>query len=155
MKFKKFLTVMFLSTLLAFSGSTFASAEENVGVTEVAPGQPDTSGEITPYSTTYPKSVWNLSTQGKYNFSGAANNQKLYTNYLFTGKKHASLYIENTSSTYSITAKFRQKKTLLDSTVYTVTLKPGQWVSRALTLDQSAHYYLEVAAPSKFKGYIQ
>ncbi|MEK5071690.1 hypothetical protein [Sporosarcina sp. FSL K6-1508] len=159
---KKFLTVMFLSTLFVFSVNTFASAEENgdsekhenVGLTEVAPGQPAT-GEITPFSTSYPTSVWNLSTKGKYPFGGAANNNILYSDYLFTGKSSVVIYVKNTSSTKNLNFEFKEKKLLVDSLRMGVTIVPGGEATIPLTLDKSANYYIQAAWPSKFEGYIQ
>lgn len=159
---KKILTVFFLTALLSFSVNIYASAENvnsvvqgNVGLTETPPEIGVIEG-ITPYSTQKPKETWNLSQKGKYPFAGAANHNSLYTDYLLTGKKSATLYVKNTSNTYNLKVSFKQKKALLDSEVMPEkTLKPGESLTYSLTLDTSGKYYLLAKAPSKFEGYIK
>lgn len=40
-----------------------------------------------------PKDTWNLSKDGKYEFSGKANSSKLYTNYYFNGASKVKIYL--------------------------------------------------------------
>lgn len=158
---KKTLIVVLLSTLFVLSAHTSASAEsvnseaqENVGLTEVAP-QEVISGEITPYSMQKPSNVWNLSNRGRYDFAGVTDYNLLYTNYLFTGKKTVTIYVKNTSKTYDLNISLRQKKLFSDPVIWGVTAFPGGAGSVTLTLDSSAHYYLVAGPPSKFEGYIE
>lgn len=41
---------------------------------------------ITPYGTSRPTKVWNITTKGQYNFTGTSTSQTMYTNYKFKGK---------------------------------------------------------------------
>lgn len=114
---KKFIEIIFLSALFTFSASVFASAEsvdsiveeidvvsfeaqdfetqENVGVSAL-----EETVEVTPYGVLKPSSssVWNLYTQGRYDFSGNATGSDLYTNYYLTGKSSVKIVITNHSS---------------------------------------------------------
>lgn len=142
--------------------NTYAGAENvnfavqgNVGLNETPPQMEVTEG-IIPYSKKKPKDTWNVSEKGKYSFSGAANHNSLYTNYLLTGKKSVTLYVKNNSNTYNLKVSFKQNKALLDSEVMPEkTLKPGESLTFNLTLDTSGKYYLLAKAPSKFEGYIK
>ena len=141
--------------------NTLANAEsinseviENVGLTEEPP-QDTRTGGITPFSMSKPSNIWNLSSKGRYNFSGATEYNLLYTNYLFTGKKSVTLYIKNTSGTYDLDVSFKEKKLLSDTTVWGADIRIGKAVTIPLTLNSSSNYYLVANYPGKFEGYIE
>lgn len=130
------------------------STQENVGLTEVPPQEP-TTGEITPYSTSYPSNIWNLANKGRYDFEGVGQSNVLYSDYLFTGKKSVTLYVKNTSSTFDLNVSIRKKNAFSDSVVWGIYIAPGGSITTPITLDTTEYYYLQTNPPAKFEGYIQ
>lgn len=73
---------VFLALILSLLGSveTVFASEPNIGLCEKPTYFIETYGINKPYN-----SEWDLSKEGKYNFSGWCKNNYLYTNYTFTG----------------------------------------------------------------------
>lgn len=172
---KKIIEIIFLSALFTFSVSVFASAEsvdsiveeidvvsfeaqdfetqENVGVSAL-----EETVEVTPYGVLKPSSssVWNLYTQGRYDFSGNATGSDLYTNYYLTGKSSVKIVITNHSSKNNLEVSFMQLNTFLDTTIKNYTVTPGATLTAyPPTISSSEKYYLLFKGPSNFSGYIE
>lgn len=131
------------------------SNQENVGVNEVEPGIGDPN-QIVPYGTSKPTSTWNLSTKGRYTFSGYLTSvRSLYTNYLLTGKSSVSIYVRNNGTT-SMKFKVMRKDLVFDNQVgSTYQVSAGKSGTVTVTLDSSKNYYIEFLGPCDFNGYIQ
>ncbi|QTD40355.1 hypothetical protein [Sporosarcina sp. Te-1] len=131
------------------------STQENVGLNEVGPGVGDPN-EIVPYGTSKPTSTWDLSTQGRYTFSGYLNSVRdLYTNYLLTGKSSAEIYIWNNDTT-RLRFKVMQKNLLFDSQIGpTYELAAGATGTVNVSLDASKNYYIVFQGPCDVGGWIQ
>ncbi|MCX8007137.1 MAG: hypothetical protein N3B11_03365 [Coriobacteriia bacterium] len=103
-----------------------------------------------------PSSVWNLATQGQYNFSGVAEISDLYSNYLFTGVSSAKIYCQNKRTDKNLTVKLIRDDPVFDTTVSTVYVpKNGSSTWTVTGLSTSNKYYLKFYAPSNFSGYIK
>lgn len=132
----------------------------NRGVCEFIPGTVDNIGSgIGINGTSKPSSTWDLSSQGRYDFSGGTSYNDLYSNYLFKGvsdikvKLHATKY-------KSLNAELWKRNTGLfqsDQKVYTFdTLNVGQSVETTIFgLNSGSKYYLKFIAPAYFTGWIQ
>jgi hypothetical protein len=149
-KIKSFVCVLFCA-IVAFNGAITSYASDNIGVSE----NPTylSSSEIQLYSTSEPKTEWNLSTKGKYSFSGSAKNNGLYTNYYFTGVDKVKIYVKNNGSSNFIVDFC--KKNLLNTTVDERTVyKNGYTTYTISSLSKSKKYFLYFVPPCSFEGYI-
>lgn len=108
------------------------------------------------YSTndnTYPRTTWNLSTRGKYDFSGDAYGKAtLYSNYLFTGVDRLDITVFNTG-TNSITVTVK-KDGLIDTVVGSFTVSAGGTAVKYYDVDDNSKYYLCFSGPCHFNGWI-
>ncbi len=69
-------------------------SSSNIGVSPVPPDESEMQR-----GTSVPSKVWDIASNGKYDFSG-------YTNYKFTEKNHYKVYVNNTGdSAITVTAK--------------------------------------------------
>lgn len=138
-----------------FVNEVVYETQENVGVNDVEPGVGEPN-IIVPYGTSKPTSTWDLSTQGRYTFSGSANSfVSLYTNYLLTGKSSVKIYVRNNDHQYSLKFKVKRKDLIFDNTVKSYELALGKDTTINLTLDKSSNYYIEFTGPNTFSGYIE
>ncbi len=91
---KRILKSIFISILCViaiFSNTILAFADDNTNIGLTAnPFYLDIP--ISTYSTSLPTKTYNLSTKGRYYFSGKANVQNLYSNYLFTGVSKVKIH---------------------------------------------------------------
>ncbi len=135
--------------------SVITTVEENVGV---CPNKRWES-EFSTNGLSKPSEKWDLKKEGKYDFSGNAAKEDLYTNYLFTGvteirvKLHATKY-------QPLNAELWQRRTKLfqsDVKVATFnTVEVGYSSETTLFgLDSSANYYIKFIAPAYFTGWIE
>lgn len=108
--------------------------------------------------TSTPKTNWNLKSDGQYNFSGQANNSKLYTNYRFTGVGKAKISVRNHNSSVLV-VKIVEVGTGIagtNKTIQTVRI-PAKGTTTWTNSDfkSSKKYYLTFGSPSDFSGYIK
>lgn len=97
------------------------------------------------------KGVRNLN-NGKYEFSGEANNSTLYSNHYFTGKSNVEYRLENYSDS-KLTVKIYKKNGL--TAVETLTMRAHTKGGGMITLDKNTEYYLKFQSPSHFYGYVK
>ena len=145
MKIKKIISLLIACTLsiLCFAIPVYAESDSDTD-----------SGTTVTRDNSRPTANWNLSTNGQYNFSGyAAGTADIYSLYNFTGVDPMCISVRNLGSTYTITVKLI-KNALIDYTVETFTVAPGQ--RRVVTVDVSStsRYYLSFSAPCSFDGFI-
>lgn len=150
---KKLFSMFLLGACLASSTvSVFASSvEQNVGVSPIK------RWEVQTKETTIPTTTWNVSDKGKYDFSGQAAKQTLFTNYLFTGKTNYSIYVDNKkAATNNLSVTVYKSKSGLDSPIKTASVQ-GQYPSTisVSNLSSSDKIYVGFEAPSHFSGYIK
>lgn len=141
---------------------TYTTAEEtfndnNIGVSFIKPNT--SGGEISTFGTSKPTNKWNLNSSGRYDFSGGAAYDTLYTNYLFTGVSSVRVKLTATKNN-SLRAELWQRNTGFlqsDSKVYTFSeLQVGNTAETTLFgLSSSANYYIKFLAPSYFTGWIE
>ena len=102
-----------------------------------------------------PSKTWDLSSKGKYSFSGSSQAATLYTNYLFTGKTSVTIKINNNKNK-DVTVKYRRKDLIFDNTIYTVTIKPNESEEFTINnLDKSNKYYISFSGSCDVDGYIK
>lgn len=154
-RFKTILVMVCLFAIIVVSSTVYAtevSNEKNIGVSFTPPVN-DLDSDITSYSTSLPSSVWNVSSDGQYDFGGWSDHQTLYTNYKFNGKTSYTIYIKNTGSN-TITVK---AKTLL-KTYGSTTVVAGKTATINLSgMDKDTKFYISFSAGSEyhFSGYIK
>lgn len=129
----------------------------NIGVSYIRPTANDR--EISPFGTSKPTGKWNLSSSGRYDFSGGASYEALYTNYLFTGASSVRVKLTATKNN-SLRAELWQRKTGFlqsDSKVYTFSEVPvgNTTETTVFGLSSSASYYIKFLAPAYFTGWIE
>lgn len=154
-KLKKMLSVFLVMAIIGASSTALASAatDENVGVSEVPPTTYES--EIVPFGVSKPSKDWNLSSQGRYNFSGNSYGQDLYSNYNLTGVNKVKIYVKNNYSR-TLTVKLLKSQTGIDWSVSTMKIDGGEEATwTASGLDSSAKYILKFYGPSDFSGWIE
>lgn len=134
--------------------SVVYAADKNIGVSP----NPEYISEsvIQPYGTSAPRNVWNLASKGRYNFSGQAKYDNLYSNYKLTGVSRAKIAVYNYSSS-TLTLKV-VKDGFLYSTVLSTQVAGNTTKNPAVfyvNLDASKNYILIFMSPSNFSGYIE
>lgn len=155
MKILKQSIIVFLCTLFVIGNcSTVYAADKNIGVSP----NPEYISEsvIQPYGTSAPRNVWNLASKGRYNFSGQAKYDNLYSNYKLTGVSRAKIAVYNYSSS-TLTLKV-VKDGFLYSTVLSTQVSGNTTKNPAVfyvNLDASKNYILIFMSPSNFSGYIE
>lgn len=114
-------------------------------------------GGISARDTEKPNKVWNLYSNGRYDFSGSSSNgRNVYTSYNFTGVSQISLHVEN-SLDQDLTVKvYKNVAWWPDVLVDTFTV-PG---NSSKTFDRGTwsadeNYYIVFVADCKFSGYIE
>ncbi|WP_144787403.1 hypothetical protein [Lysinibacillus fusiformis] len=138
-----------------FKNEVVYETQENVGVNDVEPGLGEPN-VIVPFGTSKPTSTWDLSTQGRYPFSGSANSAvSLYTNYLLTGKSSVKIYVRNNDHQYSLKFKVKRKDLVFDNTIGSYELALGKDTTINLSFDKSSNYYIEFSGPNNFSGHIE
>ena len=155
---KRFLKVinMFIVCLSLLFGSvnTVFAADQNVGLCK----QPiyfekniiETFGTDKPYN-----SEWNLSKEGRYNFSGWCKQDYLYTNYTFTGASSVKIKVKNNSD-QKITVKLLKQQSGVDWSQSTRHIEKGDTLYWQVdSLSKSSYYYLQFSKGSKITGYIE
>lgn len=143
------------AALCAVSAMSITVSAENYNVTPT-PNYIDDTG-IAPQATDKPYLTWDLSSDGRYDFSGSSSDgQPLYTNKMFTGVVQYHLYVENKRNTTLTVTVYKDRAFLPDTVVDTYTIPAndtkefdrGNW-------DSSEKYYLDFGTNCKFKGYIE
>lgn len=113
------------------------------------------AGGISIQSTSLPTSTWNLSTKGIYSFAGKADNQDLYSNYLFTGATKTQIQCTNKRTDKNLKVQLVRDDPYFDTAVSTVNVpKNGSSNWNVTGLSSSSKYYLRFYAPCEFNGYI-
>ena len=107
-------------------------------------------------STSKPTVLWDW-TDGTYYFSGAADYQVLFTNYLFSDITTVTITATNTSSKYDLSVVLKSKEPWYtpDISVSSRVINVGDaqtWT--VYNLDPSKEYYILFGAPCKFTGSI-
>ncbi len=145
------LGIAILPTSNVHAQSIIDTETYNVGVSYVSPD--DTSGMISIQSTERPSSVWDISSDGQYDFSGSSHYQTLYTNYKFKGKTSYKIYVKNTGST---AIKVKAKR--LTRTYATTTVAAGKTATLEFSdIKSSTEFYIVFEADNNysFSGYIK
>lgn len=104
-----------------------------------------------------PSNEWNWS-NGEYQFSGAADYQPLYTNYLFTDATDVLITVKNTSSKYECSVEIYSVEPwyIFDAYVSGIYISAGgEQTWRLTNLDSTKKYYITFGAPCKFSGTIK
>lgn len=147
---------VFLALILSLLGSfgTVFASEPNVGLCEkpiyLKYNEIETYGIEKPYN-----SEWDLSKEGKYNFSGWCIDNYLYTNYTFTGASSVRIWVNNKSN-QKITVKLLKQKSGVDWSQSTRSIEAGKSLSwRVDSLEKSSYYYLQFSKGSNVTGYIE
>lgn len=180
MKLKKLYKVGLILIAMLFFTSTYAGAETaistqsnetetgivvpwdgvetyegNVGVSTTKPTVHSyiPKDGVSTNGTSKPTSVWNLSTQGKYEFAGYAYNNALYTNYLFKGKSQPRFKITNKDSNATLTVELFKSGDWFATKKYTI--QPRTTLFFSESLDSNKNYYLKFLPISNFEGYVQ
>ena len=100
-----------------------------------------------------PTEVWNLAKKGTYKLEGYADNNALYSEYLFTGVTSIKVTLTETGKYYPVTAELYRKDWIFDNKIGDLTAAKDSTKSRTFTgLDKSKNYYLRIPAPCQFKG---
>jgi|GEM_PF-4052098 len=102
-----------------------------------------------------PTSTWDLSTKGKYTFSGEAYAVDLYTNYYLTGKSSVTISITNKSTSKSMKAKLWEKGAWFISESSVTVPANGTTTWTVSGLSKSESYYIQFYNPCYFNGYIK
>ncbi len=118
-------------------------SSSNIGVSPVPPDESEMQR-----GTSVPSKVWDIASNGKYDFSG-------YTNYKFTEKNHYKVYVNNTGdSAITVTAK-RSGKTYAMTKI--TAGKSGS--SEFSNIKSSTEFYIEIKTEDRdsfsFNGYVK
>lgn len=149
---KNFIAIFFC-LLMVFGGYTTVYADEaNIGVTN-DPSYIFEEG-VVPFSTYLPTDTWDLSKNTKYNFSGKANTETLYTNYLFTGVSKVKIHVNNTSSS-TLKVELKKDKSGLNTVTSSKKIEGNNYIEWTVNVDSSSKYYIRFVAPCNFNGYIE
>ncbi|MCQ4743238.1 MULTISPECIES: hypothetical protein [Blautia] len=120
----------------------------NVGVSFVSP-----EDTIETRGTSRPSKVWNIKTEGQYDFSGSSYHQTLYTNYKFKGKTSYKVYVKNTGkSAITVTAK-RLTKTYGSTKISAG--KTGSFEFSNIKSDTEFYIVFEAGNEYSFSGYVK
>lgn len=143
---------LFATNISAYAAEPVSSNSEAQTAAEHYEGVSPISPETETRTTSRPSSVWDVSSSGKYTFSGTSYYQTLYTNYKFKGKTSYTIYVYNGSS-YNMTVK---AKTLL-TTYAKTTVGPGESATLSLSgMDKSTEFYITFDGDyMDFSGYIK
>lgn len=125
-------------------------SSSNIGVSPVPPDESEMQR-----GTSVPSKVWDIASNGKYDFSGSSHFQTLYTNYKFTGKNHYKVYVNNTGdSAITVTAK-RSGKTYAMTKI--TAGKSGSF--EFSNIKSSTEFYIEIKTEDRdsfsFNGYVK
>lgn len=156
-KLKKMLSVFLVMAIIGASSTALASAatDENVGVSEVPPITYES--EIVPFGTSKPTDdkIWNLTSQGRYDFNGSSTGADLYSNYFLTGVSKVKIYVKNNDSV-KLKVKLLESQWGVDWSVSDMKIDGGEEAAwTASNLDPSKKYILKFYGPSYFWGYIE
>lgn len=153
MKTTKRIISFVLCFIMMLGGYTTVYAQvENVRVTN-SPVYLVDGSEINLYTTEFPDKTWNLSTKGKYNFSGWTGSGSLYSNYLFTGVSKVDIYVNNLSSS-RITVELKKDVTGFNPISSIKTISGNNDQKWSVDIDSSSKYYLRFTGGGDFDGYI-
>lgn len=153
-KISKILSVflVFVISILSSTGSVFAN-QQNIGLCDNPTyfnNGIETFGTNKPYN-----SEWDLSKEGKYEFSGWCIDSYLYTNYTFIGASSVRIWVKNKSNK-KITVKLLKESFGVDWSQSTRNIEAGKSLSwRVDSLDKSSYYYLQFSKGSNVTGYIE
>lgn len=118
-------------------------SSSNIGVSPVPPDESEMQR-----GTSVPSKVWDIASNGKYDFSG-------YTNYKFTEKNHYKVYVNNTGdSAITVTVK-RSGKTYAMTKI--TAGKSGSF--EFSNIKSSTEFYIEIKTEDRdsfsFNGYVK
>lgn len=115
----------------------------------------DTNSEYTTRTNDIPTEDWDLSVLGQYNLSSYAQGTALlYSNYNFTGVSQLGVSVRNLGQNYTITVKIVRNTWLLDYTVRTFYVSPGERAVLQESVTSSGRYYLSFSSPCCFDGFV-
>lgn len=147
---KKIIVPMMMVLLVSGQLLPVAASENdvevpNIGVSEICP-----DGKVSTINSERPSKVWNIKKNGRYDFSGTANNICIYTNYKFTGKTGYKYYVKNTGK-HSMVVKAKR----LTKTYAKTTISAGDSATANFSdIKSSTEFYMTFDG-SKFEGYIK
>lgn len=149
---RKIFLIMLALLLLVPSMVMANGSFELIGVTENPEYLDKNEDEIVPYETYKPTNIYDFTYNNKYNFSGEAYRQDLYTNYLFTGKTMYSVVVTNRNPNNLLHVAAYKKQSLFDEKLQEIDITTsGSFVFYA---DKSDKVYLRFTAPCDFSGNI-
>ncbi|MBQ5335384.1 MAG: hypothetical protein J6Z45_05500 [Oscillospiraceae bacterium] len=99
----------------------------------------DTNSEYTTRTNDIPTEDWDLSVLGQYNF---------------TGVSQLGVSVRNLGQNYTITVKIVRNTWLLDYTVRTFYVSPGERAVLQESVTSSGRYYLSFPSPCCFDGFV-
>ena len=110
--------------------------------------------DVTAYDNSIPSNVWNLSSSGRYDFSGVATGKaNLYTNYLFTGVNSLAISVTNkNTSTLTVTV---YKNGIILTKVGSFIVNPNTSSVKSYNVKSNNNYYIAFSSPCNFSGFVQ
>ncbi len=91
------------------TSTTFSNLNQGVSVAE--PECEKNNNLVSTYGIQTPADVWDIGTNGEYDFNGSSNHKDLYTNYKFKGKSKYTVKVKNTGSKAIVVSALRWGKT--------------------------------------------
>ena len=138
--------------MLSTTSVAFASPE-NVGLTDSPSYLID--GGISTYDGKKPTDVWNMTTMGKYTFSGDTCGGYLYTLYRFTSTWGLKITVTNDDPKYEVNVVVYECRSLFDKDLADRTIKPGDTLTFTVNdLNFLSEYYVRFSSASKVHGTI-
>lgn len=142
------LVLSFVIEPVAASAQTIGGVSYRLGASENRSNKSDENISLIDLS--IPSDVWNISSSGRYNFSGSSNTVNVYTNYKFNGKSSYTIYVKNTGD-YQLTVKAKTRLKTYKKTI----IAPGKSVTLKLSDMKSSTEFYILFRGSEFSGYIE
>jgi len=154
---KKFISIsMLVLCMLVFTVPAFAvDGNKNIGLAPWQELKWSKETNISPYGTTIPTEIWNITTDGIYNFDGYAGYEDLYTEYLITGKTSYIVSVNNRRSD-TLTIEVRKKNLIGSSLLTTKNISGGATSAFTVSgLSSSDKIFIKYLAPLDCDGTIR
>lgn len=159
---KLFLSTLLCLTLIAGTSISLASGfDSNYHVSTESPSTAITLGTSIEHdgisrNQDYPDNTWDVSTKGKYKFSGSTDHHKLYTNYLLTGKTSYKIHVENNMHNNKLKMFVYKKVWGRDKCLKKISLSTQSDKDYSVTgLDTDDEIYIYFDCPAYFEGYVK
>lgn len=156
---KKLLSVVVVGTCMVMSAfPALASTDSVAGTGDIEIAAMDKNYGVSPIEPTpgvetrsisKPRDIWDISSQGIYNFGGEASNSTLYTNYKFKGKTSYTITINNNHGSKTLSVRCIGAK----GSVKVKAGKTGTIKISGIKADKT--FYISFSAPSNFDGTVK